>query len=424
MSHTSSRLAIAGGEPIRTEPIQILPPDGLWPLANQADREALLAVLDSGAWCRLNGSEAEQLEADFAAFTGAKYALAVANGTVSLQLALLAAGIEAGDEVIVPPYTFIATAASVINVNATPIFVDIDPATFNLAPARIAEAITPRTRAIMPVHMAGVAADMAAINDIAQAHNLVVIEDAAHAHGGTLAGRALGTLGEMGSLSFQLTKNLTAGEGGMVLTDNEAFFEIMDSIQNLGRGKRGQAQRWQHVRLCANFRITEFQAALLRVQLTRLAGQTATRDRNGRALAAKIAEIPGFVPQAVPAEQGLCPYHLWAFRHDPEHLPVSRDLLIRAFQAEGIPVSPLYATPLYRQPLFVNKEFGPFVGYRNARPDLDYTQCCCPVTEQICAQACFIEHPVLLQGQDLLDDIGRAFEKIHACRDQLTGLDT
>jgi len=422
MGDTANKLAIRGGTPIRKESASIWPPNGLWPIFDQRERDAILSVLDSGAWCRLNGSQASEFETEFAQFTGSAHAIAVANGTVSLQLALLAIGIEAGDEVIVPPFTFIATASSVINVNGVPIFADVDPETYNLDPAQIEQAITPRTRAIIPVHMSGMAADMDAILAIARKHGLVVIEDAAHAHGGRYQGKSLGALGDIGSFSFQQTKNCTAGEGGAILTDNTRYFELMDSIQNFGRDVRGSAKRWEHIRLCANYRITEFQSALLRVQLQRLEEQTCRRDANGRYLAEKVAQIPGFTPQAIPAEQKCCPYHIWAFRYDRQVYPVDRAVLIGALKAEGLPVGSLYPLPLYKQSLFGNKAFGPFTGYRQSRPELDYDRFHCPVTEALCEDACMYDHPLLLGDRKQIDDLLRGFQKIHECRDQLVGV--
>jgi dTDP-4-amino-4,6-dideoxygalactose transaminase len=199
-------LALLGGKPVRTRRFTA------WPVFGKAEEERLLRTLRSGNWGRLDGAEVEEFEKRFAAMHGCHHGIAVVNGTVSLRIALLAAGIRAEDEVIVPPYTFFSTASAVVEADAVPVFADIDLNTFNLDPAAVEAAITPRTRAIIPVHFAGLPADMESIMSIARRHDLTVIEDAAHAHGASYRGRPAGSLGHMASFSFQSSKNLTAGE--------------------------------------------------------------------------------------------------------------------------------------------------------------------------------------------------------------------
>ena len=206
-------LAVFGGKKIRTKPFPG------WPVFGAAEERRLLGALRSGKWGKLNGSEVAEFERRFAAMHGCKHGIAVVNGTVSLRVALLAGGIRSEDEVIVPPYTFLATATAVIEANAVPVFADVNLETFNLDPKSIKAAITPRTRAIIPVHMAGQAADMDAIMAIARKHNLLVIEDAAHAHGASYKNRPAGSIGNAGSFSFQSSKNLTCGEGGALVNN-------------------------------------------------------------------------------------------------------------------------------------------------------------------------------------------------------------
>src|SRR4051812_19529896 len=212
-----NELALLGGSPVRTKAWP------KWPVYGAPEEQALLRALHSGKWGKLDGPEVANFEKAFAKYVGAKHAIGVVNGTVSLRIALMAAGIEAGDEVIVPPYTFLATATAVVEANATPIFVDIDRETFNIDPKAIEAAITPRTRAIIPVHLGGLACDMDAIIAIGRKHNVTVIEDAAHAHGGEYKGRRHGSIGQMGSFSFQSSKNLCSGEGGLVVTNDDAL---------------------------------------------------------------------------------------------------------------------------------------------------------------------------------------------------------
>src|SRR2546430_1510781 len=205
-----AKLALLGGTPIRIRPFT------KWPIFGQAEEKRLLRTLRSGKWGRLDGREVAEFENLFAAMPGCKHGIAVVNGTVSLRIALMAAGIRAEDEVIVPPYTFFSTASAVIEANAIPVFADIQLDTFNLDPRAVEAAITPRTRAIIPVHFAGQLADMDALMRIAKKRKLVVIEDAAHAHGASYNNRPAGSIGDVASFSFQSSKNMTAGEGGIL----------------------------------------------------------------------------------------------------------------------------------------------------------------------------------------------------------------
>ncbi|MDW8310826.1 MAG: DegT/DnrJ/EryC1/StrS family aminotransferase, partial [Verrucomicrobiales bacterium] len=212
--NVSCKLALLGGSPVRTKPF------AAWPVFGKPEERALLRVLRSGKWGRLHGPEVERFERRFAAMHGCRHGIAVVNGTVSLRIALQAAGLEAEDEVIVPPYTFFSTASAVVEANLIPVFADVELDTFNLDPRAVEAALTPRTRAIIPVHFAGLPADMDALMAIARKWNLWVIEDAAHAHGASYKNRPVGALGHVASFSFQSSKNLTAGEGGMLTTND------------------------------------------------------------------------------------------------------------------------------------------------------------------------------------------------------------
>ena len=239
----SQPLAILGGTPLRTRPFTA------WPVFGEPEEARLLRALRSGKWGKLNGPEVVEFEQRFAAMHGAKHAIGVVNGTVSLRVALMAVGIKAEDEVIVPPYTFLATATAVVEANAVPVFADIDLETFNLDPKAVEAAITPRTRVIMPVHIAGQPADMDAIMAIAKRHKLVVIEDAAHAHAAHYRQQPAGSIGHLGSFSFQSSKNLTCGEGGIITTSDDALAEACRSIHNCGRiSRRALVRTPRHVR--------------------------------------------------------------------------------------------------------------------------------------------------------------------------------
>jgi dTDP-4-amino-4,6-dideoxygalactose transaminase len=356
-------------------------------------------------------------EKRWAEYIGTKHAIAVVNGTVSLRIALMAIGIDAGDEVIVPPYTFLATATAVIEANATPIFVDIDRDTFNLDPREIEKAITPRTRAIIPVHLGGMPCDMDAIMTIARRHNVKVIEDAAHAHGSEClaAGRAqrVGAIGDLGSFSFQSSKNLNSGEGGILTTNDDQLADACRSIHNCGRIKGGQW--YEHHVMSANYRLGEFQGAILNCQLDRLGEQTNLRDANGRYLDAKLAQIPGITPQRRDAFVTRNAQHLYLFRYDANVFGIPRARFLEALAAEGVPVSPGYVIPLYKQPLFAQKNFGPYTASIDSHPDLDYGKLHLPNCDAICSgEGAWLYQSVLLGSRQDMDDILDAFGKLYA----------
>ncbi|NLE61148.1 MAG: DegT/DnrJ/EryC1/StrS family aminotransferase [Planctomycetes bacterium] len=403
-----SQLAIHGGTPVRTKPFPA------WPVYGGPEEQAVMRAIRSGKWGKLDGSEVATFERDFARYQGAKHGLAVVNGTVSLQIALMAAGIQAGDEVIVPPYTFLATATAVIAANATPVFADIELDTLNICPKAVETAITPRTRAIIPVHFGGLPADMDAMMAIAQRHNLIVIEDAAHAHGAEYKGRRAGSIGDMGSFSFQSSKNLTAGEGGFITTNNADLAERCRSIHNCGR-RPGHAW-YEHFVISANFRLSEVQGALLNAQLQRLEEQTRCRDANGRYLAEQLRQIPGIKPQAIAPECTRHAFHLFCFRVDARELGAPRQAFLKALDAEGIPNFGGYPLPLYKQRLFLDREFGPYAGCQG----VDYAKTSCPNCETICyEQGGWLEHRMLLGTREDMDDIVAAFRKVYENRDRL-----
>ena len=256
-----------------------------------------------------------------------------------------------------PAYSFIATASAVLMVNAIPTFVDIEYDTFNLDPRGIEQAITDRTKAIIPVHFAGQAADMGAIRTIARQHGLVVLEDAAHAHGATWNGKGLGTIGDVGTFSFQVSKNMTAGEGGIIVTDGQSVAELCESYI---WGGRELGQPWyEHHRLGWNYRMTEFQSAILLQQLQRLPEQNAKRERNASYLNARLAKIPGIGVLKTPPYVTRHSYHIFIFRFLEKEFGISRSDFLRALEQEGIPCSSGYAHPLYKNPMFLKQNFFP-----------------------------------------------------------------
>src|SRR5215469_758402 len=414
-----NQLAHLGGTPARQKPFPA------WPVYDGGEERALLEVLHSGQWWSGNPSyhnshdetplsKAMAFEREFAAFHGVRHGLACASGTAALELALKAAGVGPGDEVIVPPYTFLATASAPLLLGAVPVFCDIEPRTLNLDPARLEEAITPRTKAIIPVHFAGLAADMERILAIAKPRGIFVLEDAAHGHGGSSRGRRLGALADASIFSFQASKNMTAGEGGIVLTNSAEIAELCNSY--LWAGRKVGHPWYEHFRLGWNYRITEFQAAILIEQLKGLPEETARRMRNGLRLNELLREVPGIEPLAIPEWVSEHAFHVYIFRLDPQRFGLEREQFITLLQAEGIPCSGGYSQPLYRNPLFVENNF-----HGNGHPlalsgeYLDYLQYCdkCPVAEQACQDVVWIEHRVLLGDMEDMEDVAQAVRKIY-----------
>jgi dTDP-4-amino-4,6-dideoxygalactose transaminase len=406
------KLALFGGKPVRTRPFTA------WPIFSKTEENRLLRTLRSGQWGRLHGNEVATFEKRFAQMHGCKHGIAVVNGTVSLRISLLAAGIEADDEVIVPPYTFVSTASAVVEANAIPVFADIDLDSFNLDPKAVEAAITPRTRAIIPVHFAGQPAGMDAILRIARKHNLIVIEDAAHAHGASYRGRPAGSIGHFGSFSFQSSKNLTAGEGGIITTNDDSFAAACRSIQSCGRVEGGPW--YEHHLISGNYRLGEFQGAVLNCQLDRLEKQTARRDANGQYLATRLSKLPGLHPQKRSAACTRHSYHLFLLRLDARQFGLPREKLLEALQAEGIPCSGGYAMSLPAQPMFSKKAFGPYLPA--SRGKLKYGKAPVPNSDLICAeQGIWLGQNLFLGSRADMNDIARAFEKVYHNRAALNG---
>ncbi|MEN6520101.1 MAG: DegT/DnrJ/EryC1/StrS family aminotransferase [Armatimonadota bacterium] len=408
-----SNLAIHGGKPVRNRPFIS------WPVINDEECNALVDVYKSGVWGSIAGSRVHAFENDFAAYHDAEYGIAVVNGTVALRIALMAAGIGEGDEVIVPPYTFLATASAVVETNAVPVFVDIEPDTYCMDPGKFEEAITERTKAVIVVHLAGLAADMDKIMAIAGKRGIVVVEDAAHAHGGTYGKRKLGSIGDMGCFSFQSSKNMTSGEGGIIITNNKDYADKCWSIHNCGRTREGAW--YEHVTIGGNYRMTEFQGAILGCQMRKLGAQFVLRAVNADYLDTELAKISGIMPMNGERPSGtMNARHLYIFRYDEAVFEVPRKRFLSALSAEGIPCSEGYGIPLYEQPLFTNKAFGPYTGYRLTNPDIDYSKVFLPVTERACKnEGCWIPHSVLLGDTHDMDDIVNAVCKIYEHRGEL-----
>lgn len=403
-SASSDRLALLGGPPA----CDFSWPT--WPIHDELEERSLLETLRSGQWWY--GERVKQFEQEFAAFQGATYGVTCTNGTTALEAALRALGVTAGDEVIVPPYSFIATASAVVNLGAAPVFADIDPTTLCIDPADVRRQITSRTRAIIPVHVAGRIADMASINRLAAEYDLEVFEDAAHAWGSQLGGRGAGTLSRCGTFSFQVTKNITAGEGGIIVTDEEELADLCRSFTHCGRTP-GSAW-YDHNFLGSNLRMTEFQAAVLLAQLSRLENQVERRQRNAALIDQVLADLPELVSLAPAPQMTRRSYHMHIFRIDQDALGVNRDRFVDALEAEGVPASAGWYQPLYRNGVFQNAHQGPLHGIKAplANLDVDYRKVSCPVCEQVCNDAVWIPQHVLLGEPAQIQQLGEALRKV------------
>jgi dTDP-4-amino-4,6-dideoxygalactose transaminase len=403
-------LALVGGDPIRTDPFPS------WPSFGEDEANSLLHVLRNGSWGGYNEKVAE-FESAFAAMHGTRYAVSCANGTVALELALRAVGITCGDEVIVPPITFVATATSVLLCHGVPVFADIDPQTLNLSAATAERAITPRTRAIIVVHFGGQPADMDAFRSLVERYHLALIEDAAHAHGATWHGEPVGNFGVAATFSFQSFKLVTSGEGGIVLTNSSEIADKVWSYCNQGRRKGGG---WfEHFTLGTNYRITGFQAAILSQQLRRLPEQTRRREENVEYLRQQLRSVVGFTIAKPDPRVERHPNYLVTLRYQASHFDgAKRETVIEALRAEGIPVQPTYPYPLYRNPLFSDDGLPPC--HCGAwHPAQDYSSLFLPESERICREGLWLEHNLFLGTRGDVDDIVAACRKVHENRSSL-----
>lgn len=402
---------VLGGKPVRTSPFPS------WPVVDAREEKALLEVLHTGKWFRGDGKVVDQFEAAYARLTGSKYCLATANGTSALLASLGGLGIGPGDEVIVPPYTFIATVNAVLMFHALPVFVDSDLDTFQIDSNKIETAITQRTALLLPVHLGGSAADLDAIMKIAGKRNLSVVEDACQAHLGEWKGRKLGTYGATGCFSFQASKNLNSGEGGAVLAQDEELIEKCYVFHNNSRGRKAIGYDFAFNPLRGvNLRLTEFQANLLLAQMTRLEAQSKTREQNAQYLTRLLKEIPGILPAKMYPGCTRNAYHLYMFRYQKEKFAgLLRRQFLKALEAEGIPASGGYM-PLNKEPFIKTaletRGFQTIYGKDVLKKWLERNQC--PVNDRLCEEAVWFTQSMLLGNRGDMDQIAEAIRKIQA----------
>lgn len=417
-----SKLAVLGGNPVRDTKINPWPK---WPFWDIKEEKLLIEALKSGIWS-YNGPMEKEFNSMYADFNGVKYALSAANGTVTLQLALEACGIGLGDEVILPGLTWQATAATILDVNATPVLVDVCEDTWCIDSEKVREAITPRTKAIIPVHLYGSFADMDEIMQIAKEHNLFVIEDCAHKHGGEWNGKKAGSIGDIGSFSFQLSKILTAGEGGVLTTNSFSLYEKLDALRNCGRrpeppdstkADKGEGLYFDEGNFLqsGNYRITEFQAAILIEGLKRLPEQNRVREENALYLNSLLQDIPGIKPMRRDKRETHEAYYNFSFRYDAKAF---RDLSVKKFRSAlgeelGIEVAASY-TPLNKCSLYA-----PHTKPARHRLNDSYWEAIdpsrfnLPVCDRIhFEESACIHHKVLMGPKSDMDLIAEAIKKV------------
>lgn len=389
-------LAINGGSPVRNAPFPV------WPIFGEEEELYVLEVVRSGKWGGTNRNKLPIFEEKFAAMHGAAHAVSVTNGTIGLTVALQAAGVNPGDEVIMPPYTFIATASSALLFGAIPVFVDVEPDTLLLDLDKVEAAITPKTKAIIAVHIAGAPVNMTRLNEIAAKHGLRVIEDAAQGVGAAWDGQPIGALGDFGSFSFQSGKNVTAGEGGIILTNNEELADMAWSLANVGRIRQGAW--YQHERIGWNLRMTEFQAAILLAQLTRYDEQLQRRDRNAKLLTELISAVGGFRTLKLDSRTTQHAHHLYMFGLTGDAAEtIGKADFIRKVNAEGIPLLPGYVS-LNRNRAVI-AEIEKWTGEKR--------EMSCPVSERFDErEGLWLHQNVLLGTEQDMYDIAKALTKV------------
>ncbi len=414
-SRTTKKLAIHGGDPVHRSGWPG------WPIWDrERDEPGVLKVLRSGVWSR-RGVVAE-FEKKYASLMGTKRCLATTNGTNALFTALHALDIGAGDEVLVGPYTFIATVDAILLVGALPVFVDTDRETFTVDPDAMEDRITENTRAILPVHILGLPADMDKITALAKKHELKIVEDACQAWMAEWRGKKCGAIGDLGCFSFQNSKNFTCGEGGAVIGDDEQLMDICHSFHDFGRSYGTMPRGNGCVQLGTKARMTEYQAAILLAQMERLEEQTARRVKNAAYLTSRLEPIPGIIPHKLNDGVTRAAYHMYSFRYQKEQFGgASRSKFLHALAKEGVPCSGGYS-PLNKQDFleqtFQSKNFKKMYSPKQIARAKQMSEC--PENDRLCSEAVWFFQSLLLGSREDMEDIANAIEKIHENRDQLT----
>ena len=399
-----SDLALFGGTPAKRKPF----PE--WPQYDAREEELLLEVLHSRRWWRTQGTKTAEFERQFADWHQADFGIAVTNGTHALEVALAALGVGPGDEVIVPDSTFVATAGAVLFAGAMPVPVDVEADTFNIDPELAEAAITSRTAAIIAVHMGGMPADLDRLQEISKHYGIPLVEDCAHAHGSEWGGRRVGAFGAFGTFSFQSSKTMTAGEGGIVLTNDPVLERQARSVHDCGR----LPGEWfySHFSYGSNYRLSEWQGAVLLAQLTRAEEQTSRRDANARLLDSLFAGIDGFTPQARHEQVTRNGSYAYILRHDrgrTANVPTQR--IIEALIAEGIPNQATYP-PIHQIELFTNGNYKARLCAEQAERGDALLRGHFPNAVRAYEEAIWIPQYALLGDDEDMHEIVATFEKV------------
>lgn len=378
----------------------------MWPYSDDREMELITEVVKSGKWWRMAGNKVDEFEKNFAQMIDVKYCLGVTNGTHAIELALTTLGIGAGDEVIVPAITFISTGTAVIYCNATPVLVDVDPITFCMNPEAFEKAITNRTKAVIPVHIAGHSCDMDKICEIAKRHGIKVIEDAAHAHGAEWKNRKLGSFGDMAIFSFQSGKLMTCGEGGAVVTNDPMLYEKAYLIHGVGR-PRGD-RNYEHRILGSNYRMNEFQAAILIAQQERLMEMNSRREKNASLLDKLLEEVDGITPQGRDIDATLVSHYMYMFYYNPETFGgLTRQEFVDCLVAEGIPAFISFPV-LSDTEFFMKNEFASRIKEYKKQNEEDLVN-----SKKIARYVVWLPHYILLSDVKSIYEIVNTIRKIH-----------
>ncbi len=418
-SKNAGKAAILGGEAIRKKPFPG------WPVWDKSAEKHVISILRSGKWYRGGATTVMEFEKKYAKLMGVKRCVCTMNGTNALLTAMHVLDIGVGDEIIVSPYTFIATYNVVLGSCALPVFADTDPETFQINPDKIEERITKNTRAIIPVHILGLPAHMDKINAIAKKHNLVVIEDACQAWMAEWKGKKCGSLGDLGCFSFQNSKHLPIGEGGAVIGNDEELMDRVHSFHNCGRPYGSVKRTSSYPIMGTNRRMTEYQAAIGLSQMQRLESDTERRNQNAKYLTSRIKDIPGILPHKLYKEVTRAAYHLYPLRYKKAFFNgLSRAKFLSALRAEGIPCSSGYG-PQYKDGLIEDalnsknfKRTFSKARLNQYRRELHY-----PDNDQLCKEAVWFGQNMLLGSKNDIDDIADAILKIYENRDKLAKLE-
>ncbi len=415
-----SELAILGGPKIRIEPYPA------WPVWDQRDLDAVTEVVKSGHWggYPYPGPKTAELARKFEGLQGGGHAVVMANGTVTMEVALRAAGIGWGDEVIVPACTFQATAAAPMSAGAVPVIVDVDVNNYCLDPKAAAKAITPRTRAVIPVHLGSNMADMDAIMELAEKYNLIVIEDCAHAHGAKWNGHGAGTIGHFGSFSLQSSKTLTSGEGGILLCRSEELARKVMAVIDCGRGHEGEggSEAGPSPIMGGNFRMSELQSALALVGIERFPEQAREREQMAAYMDEALSEVPGVRVLRRDPRHTTRSFYRYIFAIDPQVFGVEHDVLCAALEAEGVECETGYEA-MHRYELF--QPLNSKLAVPNAFPErFDFSRMSLPVAERACEhEAVWLDESVFRAGRRGVDDAVAALKKIQKNASELAEAD-